>query len=147
MRREEPGSSLARDEDARGCDSSLREREIVTFEPWQIAGVLFLAGIVGILGLRQFRFRKVRMQLPELLKAGAVIVDVRTRGEFASGARKGSVNIPLDELQHGLKRLDRNKPIVLCCASGARSAIAARLLRQQGFERVFNVGSWASIPG
>lgn len=119
----------------------------MTFEPWQIAGLLFLAGAVWFLGFRQLRFRKVRMQLPELLKAGAVIVDVRSRGEFASGAKKGSVNIPLDELPRGLGRLDRNKPIVLCCASGARSAVAERLLRQQGFDRVFNVGSWASIPG
>lgn len=119
----------------------------MSFEPWQIVAVVFSAGAIAFLGLRQFRFRKVRMQLPELLKAGAVIVDVRSRAEFASGARKGSVNIPLDEFQRGSGKLDRSRPIIVCCASGARSATAEKLLRQQGFDRVFNVGSWTSIPG
>jgi phage shock protein E len=87
------------------------------------------------------------MQLPDLLKAGAVVVDVRSRGEFASGARKGSLNIPLHEFARSLKKLDRNKPVVLCCASGARSAQAEQLLRQEGFTQVVNVGAWTNIPG
>lgn len=118
----------------------------MTFEPWQLYTAVFFAAGIAFLGYRQLRFRKVRMQLPELLKAGAVIVDVRSRGEFASGARRGSVNIPLDEFQRRAAKLDRSKPIILCCASGARSAMAEKLLRQQGFEQVFNAGSWASIP-
>jgi rhodanese-related sulfurtransferase len=119
----------------------------VTFEPWQILAAVFIAGGIVFLGLRQLRFRKVRMQIPELLKAGAIIVDVRSRGEFASGARRGSLNIPLDEFQRGAGKLDRSKPIILCCASGARSGMAERLLRQLGFTQVFNAGSWSSIPG
>lgn len=97
------------------------------------------------LGLRRFRIRKVRMQLPDLLKAGAVVVDVRSRSEFASGSSRGSINIPLDELPRGLKKLDRSKPVILCCASGSRSALAERMLRQVGFEQVVNAGSWVNI--
>jgi len=125
----------------------LTARNTVTFEPWPIFAAVFFAGAFVFLGFRQLRFRKVRMQLPELLKAGAVVVDVRSRGEFASGARKGSLNIPLDEFQRGSAKLDRTKPIILCCASGARSGLAEKLLRQQGFNQVFNAGSWTSIPG
>jgi rhodanese-related sulfurtransferase len=118
---------------------------LVNFEPWQAAGLALLAGMAVYLGLRQFRFRKVRMQVPDLMKAGAVVVDVRSRAEFASGSSRGSINIPLDELSRGLKKLDRSKPVILCCASGARSAMAERVLKQVGFEQVFNAGSWANL--
>lgn len=118
----------------------------MTIEPMQaVVGVILILGVAFLVN-RKLRFRKVRMQIPDLLKAGAVIVDVRSRGEFASGARKGSINIPLDELARNVKKLDPGKPIVLCCASGARSAAAERMLRQQGFTQVVNAGSWAAIP-
>jgi rhodanese-related sulfurtransferase len=71
-------------------------------------------------------------------------VDVRSRGEFSSGAREGSINIPLDELDQRVDKLDREKPVVLCCASGARSAIAAARLKQRGFRNVVNAGSWTN---
>ncbi len=109
------------------------------------AGIALLAGGAVFVGLRRLRFRKARMQLPDLLKAGAVVVDVRSRGEFASGSRRGSINIPLDEFQRGLKKLDRSKPVILCCASGTRSAMAERMLREAGFGQVVNAGSWANI--
>ena len=115
-------------------------------DPVQGALLLAVAVMVAFFVMRKLRFRRVRMQFPELLKAGAIVVDVRSRGEFASGARKGSINIPLDELPRGLKKLDPSKPVVLCCASGARSAAAERVLRQNGFTQVFNAGSWTALP-
>ena len=81
----------------------------------------------------------------ELVRQGAVIVDVRTKGEFQSGHIKGSVNIPLQSLQSGMSRLKKDKPVITCCASGMRSASAKSMLRSNGFEVVHNGGSWISL--
>jgi len=74
----------------------------------------------------------------------AYILDVRTEGEFASGHVPGSVNIPLQALQHNLNRIPKNKKIITCCASGMRSASAASILRGAGFDAE-NGGSWTRL--
>ena len=81
----------------------------------------------------------------ELKAKGALIVDVRTSGEFASGAAPGSLNIPLDQLPQRMGELDRTKPIILCCASGARSGYAQRFLQQAGYPEVYNAGPWQRV--
>ena len=86
------------------------------------------------------------MHLPELIAAGAAIVDVRSRNEFSSGSHRKAINIPLDTLERQLKTLNPAKPVIVCCASGARSAVAERLLSGAGFTQVVNAGSWANIP-
>lgn len=78
----------------------------------------------------------------ELKAKGALIVDVRTSAEFAQGNAPGSLNIPLDELTQRMEELDRRKPIILCCASGGRSAYAQRFLQQSGYTDVHNAGPW-----
>ncbi|HEX6913670.1 MAG TPA: rhodanese-like domain-containing protein [Chitinophagaceae bacterium] len=80
-----------------------------------------------------------------LLERGAVIVDVRTRQEFASGHCKGSKNIPLDMLQSRIKELPKDKPIITCCASGMRSGTARSILLSAGFIEVYNAGSWSRL--
>ena len=70
-----------------------------------------------------------------------LIVDVRTRGEFQSGAFPGAVNIELDQLQARLNELgEKSRDITVYCASGARSAYAQRMLQQMGFTDVKNGG-------
>jgi len=83
--------------------------------------------------------------LNELKAKGALIIDVRTSGEFASAAAPGSLNIPLDQLPQRMTELDRGKPIILCCASGSRSAYAQRFLQQAGFGEVYNAGPWQRV--
>ena len=57
--------------------------------------------------------------LNELARQGAIILDVRSKGEFAGGHIKGAINIPLDQLSANLNKLkDKNQPIITCCASG-----------------------------
>ena len=83
--------------------------------------------------------------IDELISKGAMILDVRTEREFSSGHLDGAVNIPLDRLQTNVSTLNKNRPIITCCASGIRSATAKRILIQNGFAQVFNGGSWTNL--
>lgn len=80
-----------------------------------------------------------------LVKNGAQIVDVRTKGEFSGGHIRGSLNIPVQELQSHLKKLKKDQPVITCCASGMRSASAKNILLSNGFKEVHNGGSWGSL--
>ena len=97
---------------------------------------------IAFFAWRFLRFRKVKSQLPKLLAEGAVIVDVRSAGEFAQASNPQSINIPLGEIHSRSKELDPGKVIVLCCASGTRSGMAVGILKKNGFNRVMNAGSW-----
>lgn len=112
---------------------------------------LFLVGVAVLAGGFVVKTLLVRMQrvskedLMELFKQGAQIVDVRTSQEFAQGHAKGSRNIPLNELAARATELARIKPVVVCCASGARSATAKSLLERAGFPSVHNAGPWQNV--
>lgn len=81
-----------------------------------------------------------------LVKQGAIILDVRSKGEYAGGHIKGSVNISVDTLSNNLSKLkDKNKPIITCCASGMRSASAKSILRSNGYLNVHNGGGWVNL--
>ncbi|WP_348810744.1 rhodanese-like domain-containing protein [Flavobacterium maritimum] len=82
----------------------------------------------------------------DLVKKGAIILDVRSKGEFAGGHIKGSVNISVDTLRNNLSKLkDKNQPIITCCASGMRSASAKSILKSNGYTNVYNGGGWSSL--
>lgn len=83
--------------------------------------------------------------IEQMLANGAVIIDVRSPGEYKSGHLSQSINIPLDDLAGRLSELDTRKPVITCCASGMRSASAKKILRAKGFEQVRNGGGWASL--
>ncbi|HVX52583.1 MAG TPA: rhodanese-like domain-containing protein [Chitinophagaceae bacterium] len=80
-----------------------------------------------------------------LVSNGAVIIDVRTPGEYSSGNIRGSKNIPLNVLKSKIPELKKTgKPVIAVCASGARSGMARTMLEQQGIE-AYNGGSWLSL--
>ena len=82
----------------------------------------------------------------ELVKQGAIILDVRSKGEYSTGHIKGSMNIPVEQLGNNLGKLkDKNKTIITCCASGMRSASAKGILTSSGFTNVYNGGAWQSL--
>ena len=83
----------------------------------------------------------------ELLKKGAQIIDVRSRGEYASGHVKGSINLPLNELASSVSKIKKNVPLITCCASGMRSASAKSTLKSMGYNDVHNGGGWMSLNG
>ena len=86
-----------------------------------------------------------KIDYSELLKQGAVIVDVRDKGEYQGGHIKGSINISVDALRNHLAKLDKTKPIITCCASGMRNASAKSILKSNGFNEVYNGGGWMSL--
>ena len=91
-------------------------------------------------------FRIPTANFDQLIKDGATILDVRSNKEFASGHLKTSINIQLDKLSNNIDKLkDKQNPIIVCCASGIRSASAKRILKAKGFEHVYNAGSWTSL--
>ena len=111
-----------------------------------MAGDQFLVGVViAYFAWRLINPILVRRRLPALLNEGAQVVDVRSPGEFAAGHFTNSVNIPLQQIGERAGDLDRNRPVIVCCASGTRSAMAALRLRRLGFSRVVNAGSWRSL--
>lgn len=82
----------------------------------------------------------------QIVANGATILDVRTKEEYAGGHIKGSLNIPLQSLTAAsIAKLDKQKPVITCCASGMRSASAKGILKSQGFTEIYNGGGWYSL--
>jgi rhodanese-related sulfurtransferase len=72
---------------------------------------------------------------------GPIILDVRTPMEFSMGAYPGAINVDLDNLQQWAKEFgDKDRELIVYCASGARSSYAMRILKQLGFTNVENGG-------
>lgn len=89
----------------------------------------------------------------QLVEEGALLLDVRTWPEFVLGHAKGAMRIPHDELPSRLAEVleavdgDRDKPIVVYCRSGSRSALAKKHLVDAGFSQVTNLGCYSDWPG
>ena len=81
----------------------------------------------------------------KLVAEGAIVIDVRSSGEYSGGHIKGSINIPLGNLTQNLSTLKKDKPIITCCASGMRSASAKNVLVSNGFSQVYNGGGWSGL--
>lgn len=97
-------------------------------------------GLLSMLGLGS-----KSESIQDFVKKGAVIIDVRTTGEFQGGHIKGSKNIPLNTIGNQIDTIkEANKPVIVCCASGMRSAQAASILKSNGIE-VINGGGWQGL--
>ena len=85
------------------------------------------------------------MNFQEIINKGAIIIDVRTKQEFDCGHIHGSLNIPLDNFVNCLNWLVKDVPIILVCASGARSSMAKFILDSNGFKEVYDAGCWDNL--
>lgn len=72
--------------------------------------------------------------LAEALAAGANVIDVRERSEYAEGHIPGALNVPMSELTGRVDEIDRTGPVHVVCASGNRSAAMVDVLRAHGFD-------------
>ena len=87
-----------------------------------------------------------KIDYAQLVKDGAIILDVRTQGEYAGGHIDNSINIAVDRLEANLHRFkDKKKTIITCCASGMRSGSAKSVLQSNGYLSVHNGGSWQKL--
>ena len=98
-------------------------------------------------------------QAQEMAAKGAVIVDLRDSAELAAtGKAAGAVHIPRGSLEFKAdlssptaeKSLAFDKPVILHCASGGRAALAGKLLKDMGYEKVYNLGGfkdWVEAGG
>lgn len=84
-------------------------------------------------------------QARALVSRGALLLDVRSEGEYTLTHIDGADNIPVEELAARVEELgpDRDRPIVLYCMSGHRSSDAGRILRRAGFTHVYDAGAMA----
>lgn len=106
--------------------------------------IVVAAVLVGLFALKRASFvssDKAR----QLLRQGAIVVDVRNPGEFNSGHVPGALNVPLGSLSAEVpKRFpDKNQVLLLHCLSGARSGIARQQLKHLGYANAFNLGSYS----
>jgi phage shock protein E len=79
-----------------------------------------------------------------LLKNGALLIDVRSTGEYNSGHLGKAINLPVEEIEWSLPRRvrDKNQALLLHCQSGMRSGLAKKKLNALGYANVFNLGSY-----
>ena len=105
-----------------------------------IATASLLIMLAAPAGARDISVNGVRMD--------ATIIDVRTPAEFASGHIDGAINIPVDQLEEGirsLRGLKKDSQILLYCRSGRRSAIGKDILQKQGFQKIIDGGGFETL--
>jgi len=73
------------------------------------------------------------------IQEDSLLLDVRTVTEFEAGHIESAINIPIDEIRQRLDELPRDKKIYIYCQAGLRGYLAHRILRQNGFDEVFNL--------
>lgn len=106
--------------------------------------VVLLIVAAGVLYLRFSAVRVSGSDARALVTKGATLLDVRSPEEFGGGHIDGAINIPIQELSGRTDELDdKNHEIVVYCQSGARSAMAKRLLEHDGFTSVHDLGGLA----
>lgn len=107
---------------------------------WVVLGVVALLVVLKMKAA--YRSPDQLAEMRQALDGGAALVDVRSSGEFHAYHLDGAVNVPVGDLsKQALKRIGaKDKPVVLYCASGTRSAMMARSLRAAGYQQVLDLG-------
>jgi phage shock protein E len=113
--------------------------------------MLWIGLVVLVIGVVIFKFGMgpsgaERTAIKEKIQQGALVIDVRTPSEFSAGHYPGALNIPLQDLDGRLGELgDRKRSVIVYCASGMRSAQAAKRLAAANFKDVINAGGLSSL--
>lgn len=113
-------------------------------DPWI---VLIIAGIAAAVLLPMRLSRVAPQRALELVSSGAQLLDVRSPAEYAAAHLPGAQLLPLRQLTpKNLAALNPHHAVIVYCASGARSALAARSLRRAGYTQVYDLGGIARWP-
>ena len=92
-----------------------------------------LFGFLGRLGIKQVSPRELDQ------KKGMMLLDVRTDKEYEGGHIPGSVHVPLSEIGDKIKKLKKDKELVVYCQSGNRSIWAIKRLMGMGYTNLYNL--------
>lgn len=108
---------------------------------WFVIAVLVIAGGVALTAVPAPAVNKNigNGELTQLQSAGATVVDVRTAAEYQAGHIRAALNVPLETLGQVSAAWSKDQPVVVYCATGARSAQAAAILAGAGFRKVYNL--------
>jgi rhodanese-related sulfurtransferase len=100
-------------------------------------------GSISVVDYQQANYQEVTpKEAAELIRNIApLVLDVRTPGEYSRGHLKDSVLIPLQQLQARWQEIagHKDKDLLIYCATGNRSTVAAKILIDNGFKRIFNL--------
>ena len=109
--------------------------------------IIIVGAVVVLYGLWMFNGMRKKQAVKAALAAGARVIDVRSPAEFGSGHYTGAINIPHDKIGDRLKAVgSTDETIILYCASGARSSMAAATLKAKGYAKVINAGRLGAMP-
>lgn len=95
--------------------------------------IIKLFSYLGRLGIKQIRPQDLDQ------KKGIVLLDVRTNKEYAEGHIPGAVHVPISEIGEKVKKLKKDKDIVVFCQNGNRSIWAIKRLMGMGYKNLFNL--------
>lgn len=106
-------------------------------------GIIVVMLIYSYVGDRLQGYRTVNVtEATRLINDGAKVLDVRSESEYKAGHLVDALNISVSQLKAKLDKLPfaKTDPVVVYCASGARSARACAMLSKAGCEQVYNLG-------
>lgn len=95
--------------------------------------IIKLFGFLGRIGIKQITPKELDQ------KKGMVILDVRTNKEYEGGHIPGSIHVPLSDIGDKIKKLKKDKELVVYCQSGNRSIWAIKRLMGMGYTNLFNL--------
>lgn len=99
-----------------------------------LAGVATAIAAAGYKSVMSTEAKKLLEQ-----KKNVFLLDVRTPQEYAQGRMKGSVLIPINEIERRVNEVPKNRPILVLCAVGSRSNLVAGFLVNKGYGEVYNL--------
>ncbi|HEY1030259.1 MAG TPA: rhodanese-like domain-containing protein [Flavipsychrobacter sp.] len=108
-------------------------------------GIIAGAALLVFVVYKTYAIATLDDGLDRKLKSGAVILDVRTPGEYETGHINGSVNIALSKLRKVAIPFDTSTVIITCCSHGLRSVKAISVLKRRGYKHVYNGGAWSDL--
>lgn len=94
---------------------------------------------------RVYKYQTLDDGLDQLIKKGAIILDVRTEKEYETGHIAGSKNISLSTIRERYTELDPNRTYITVCSHGLRSVKVEKILKEKGFKNVYNGGAWSDL--
>lgn len=108
--------------------------------------IIFLGIIITVYVIyRIYKYQTLDNGLGQLIRNGAVILDVRTEKEYSTGHIPGSKNISLGTIRQRYVELDPGKTYITVCSHGLRSVKAENILKEKGFKKVYNGGAWSDL--